>query len=94
MPDALLCNDGTGKFDSLPYQEIPESASCMFTVGDLSGDGKRDMYVVAMRQDWLVTSHLTDSGGKGSCGYLRFTRLPQVSRIRRLPAERSRVTGM
>jgi hypothetical protein len=38
-----------------------------------------------------LTAH---AGGRGTCGYLRTTRLPQVSRTRRLPAERSRVTGM
>ena len=40
----ILFNDGTGHFSN--WDQVPTNAPYMFTVGDLNGDDKNDLYVV------------------------------------------------
>lgn len=50
----ILYNDGTGNFDTLPFQALPEDQPYMFTCLDLNDDGMLDYYVVQDQQDRVI----------------------------------------
>jgi len=52
----ILFNDGTGNFDSFPYQEVVGNDPYMFTVYDHNGDGRLDIYVVKDSNDRVAIS--------------------------------------
>ncbi len=52
----VLWNDGTGTFDSVPFQEINATSPYMFLLADFSGDGTPDMYVVNDTDDQVFTT--------------------------------------
>jgi hypothetical protein len=47
----ILFNDGSGVFDSVPFQAMQVIDPYMFTVGDLDNDGLLDQYIVSDSQD-------------------------------------------
>ncbi len=48
----ILWNNGTGKFNSIPFSQIPNTASpYMFRMADFDNDNKLDVYVVQDGQD-------------------------------------------
>ncbi len=53
----ILWNDGTGKFNSMPFQQLtPTTSAYMFAAADFSGDGVTDFYIVQDPQDRVLVS--------------------------------------
>jgi len=53
----ILFNDGTGNFDTFPYQEIVGGDPYMFTVYDHNADGQLDVYVVKDSSDRVAIAN-------------------------------------
>ena len=52
----VLWNDGTGVFNTVPFQHINPDDPYMFILEDFTGDGMLDMYVVNDNADQLYTT--------------------------------------
>ena len=57
----VLFNDGKGAFEE--YQEIPTASPYMFTMGDLTNDGRLDSYIVNDGDDYVILTESVRADG-------------------------------
>ena len=58
-------NDGTGRFTSMPILDLPTVSSSNIGVGDLDGDGDKDVVITGLDQSISNFSQIFFNDGKG-----------------------------